>query len=126
MTSAQCPLAPTGKPATVLVTAPKLAQAGVDILQAAGVRIIYLPQADDVHAVRHIMANRSVGCRGNCVVPYAEGRVQAWRGRQQYRCGGLLRTWYSCVRDAGCECAIGGGDDVGLDVCRRASYSLDG
>ncbi|ALM84065.1 hydroxyacid dehydrogenase [Bordetella sp. N] len=45
---------------TVFVTAPKLAQAGVDLLQAAGARVIYLPDADDVQAVRAIMASEPV------------------------------------------------------------------
>ncbi|MFC4275113.1 hydroxyacid dehydrogenase [Achromobacter aloeverae] len=45
---------------TVFVTAPKLAQAGVDLLQAAGARVIYLPDADDARAVRAIMASEPV------------------------------------------------------------------
>lgn len=48
---------------TVFVTAPKLAQAGVDLLQAAGARVIYLPDADDaddVAAVRAIMAREPI------------------------------------------------------------------
>ena len=60
MTSAQSPIAATGKTHTIFVTAPKLAQAGVDVLQAAGARIIYLSSADDVQAVRHTMATEPV------------------------------------------------------------------
>ncbi|WP_415806948.1 hydroxyacid dehydrogenase [Bordetella muralis] len=60
VTSAQRPIAPTGRPITIFVTAPKLAPAGVDVLQAAGARVIYLPAADDVQAVRHIMATEPV------------------------------------------------------------------
>lgn len=41
---------------TIFVTAPKLAQAGVDLLNAAGARIVYLPSADDVDALHRIMA----------------------------------------------------------------------
>ncbi|ARP82664.1 hydroxyacid dehydrogenase [Bordetella genomosp. 8] len=45
---------------TVFVTAPRLAQAGVDLLQAAGARVIFLPDADDVAGVRAIMAREPV------------------------------------------------------------------
>ncbi|WP_233238565.1 hydroxyacid dehydrogenase [Bordetella sp. LUAb4] len=45
---------------TVFVTAPKLAQAGVDLLQTAGARVIYLPDADDVERVRAIMAREPI------------------------------------------------------------------
>jgi len=60
VTSALSPIASKGKTHTIFVTAPKLAQAGVDLLQAAGARVIYLPDADDVQAVRHIMATEPV------------------------------------------------------------------
>lgn len=60
MTPAQRPIASEGTTYTIFVTAPKLAQAGVDVLQAAGARVIYLPSADDEHAVRHIMATEPV------------------------------------------------------------------
>ncbi|OZI34443.1 hydroxyacid dehydrogenase [Bordetella genomosp. 10] len=45
---------------TVFVTAPKLAPAGVDLLRAAGARVIYLPDADDVQGVRDILAAEPV------------------------------------------------------------------
>ena len=60
MTPAQRPIASEGTTHTIFVTAPTLAQAGADVLQAAGARVIYLPTADDVHAVRHIMATEPV------------------------------------------------------------------
>ena len=46
---------------TILVTAPKLAPAGVDLLERAGARVIYLASADDPQEVEHIMAAEPVG-----------------------------------------------------------------
>jgi len=60
VTAAQRPSAITGRPINVFVTAPRLAQAGVDMLHAAGARVIYLPTGDDVQAVRHVMATEPV------------------------------------------------------------------
>ncbi|MEJ8855531.1 hydroxyacid dehydrogenase [Variovorax robiniae] len=45
---------------TVLVTAPKLAKAGVDLLAEAGARVIYLKNADSVEEVEHLMATEPI------------------------------------------------------------------
>nr|WP_315593114.1 hydroxyacid dehydrogenase [uncultured Cupriavidus sp.] len=45
---------------TILVTAPKLAPAGVDLLERAGARVIYLASADDPQEVERIMAAEPV------------------------------------------------------------------
>ena len=47
-------------PYTVLVTAPRLAPAGVRLLQAAGSRILYLASADDAGEVARILATEPV------------------------------------------------------------------
>lgn len=45
---------------TVLVTAPKLARAGTDLLAAAGARVLYLRDADSVAEVERLMATEPV------------------------------------------------------------------
>ncbi|MGO4303235.1 hydroxyacid dehydrogenase [Cupriavidus sp. RAF12] len=45
---------------TILVTAPRLAPAGVDLLNRAGARVIYLSSPDDGGEVEHIMATEPV------------------------------------------------------------------
>lgn len=45
---------------TVFVTAPKLAAAGLDLLQRAGARVIFLPEPDDAAAVERILATEAV------------------------------------------------------------------
>ena len=45
---------------TVFVTAPKLASSGVDLLAAAGARVIYLESGSDAEAVERIMATEPV------------------------------------------------------------------
>ncbi|MBT2300984.1 hydroxyacid dehydrogenase [Variovorax paradoxus] len=42
---------------TVLVTAPKLASAGVELLAQAGAKVLYLSNADSVEEVEHLMAS---------------------------------------------------------------------
>ncbi|WP_213953504.1 hydroxyacid dehydrogenase [Variovorax sp. dw_954] len=46
--------------ATVLVTAPKLAKAGVDLLAEAGARVIYLKDAESVEELEHLMATEPI------------------------------------------------------------------
>ncbi|MDL9997434.1 hydroxyacid dehydrogenase [Variovorax sp. J22P240] len=45
---------------TILVTAPKLAKAGVDLLAQAGARVLYLSDPDSVEEVERIMATEPV------------------------------------------------------------------
>lgn len=45
---------------TILVTAPKLAAAGAELLAQAGARVIYLSQPDDAEEVERIMASEAV------------------------------------------------------------------
>ena len=121
---------------TILVTAPKLAKAGADLLAQAGARVIYLADPDSVEEVERIMATRARR-RGHLAhgaalgprdrrVPDAQGHLQAWRRRQQHRgrCGHGAR--HSGVRDAGRQCAVGGRDDAGPDVRGGAPHRLDG
>ncbi|WPG40255.1 hydroxyacid dehydrogenase [Variovorax sp. EBFNA2] len=45
---------------TVLVTAPRLAEAGADLLAEAGARVIYLANADSVEEVEQLMASEPI------------------------------------------------------------------
>ncbi|MEJ8813359.1 hydroxyacid dehydrogenase [Variovorax ureilyticus] len=45
---------------TILVTAPKLAKAGADLLAQAGARVLYLADPDSAQDVEHIMATQPV------------------------------------------------------------------
>lgn len=65
---------------TVFVTAPKLASAGVDLLEEAGCQILYLRNADDPREVERIMASHQIDAVISRTVELSAGAIGACRG----------------------------------------------
>ncbi|WP_422096703.1 hydroxyacid dehydrogenase [Variovorax sp.] len=62
---------------TVLVTAPRLAKAGTDLLAAAGARILYLTHADSAEEVERLMASEPVDAVVSRTVPLSARAIAA-------------------------------------------------